>query len=161
MNTVIEFIRRQVYRMSPASSLEHSLKQMFSPGLVDDALEVVPPSELIEFISAELEDSPYRLLHDIGSALHLPVLEKLQIPSEELISRSGYTSQQLRSLCVIPQTSRVAPAGFALVVADPGVLDVTEFRNAGVQIFLGLGKDHPKQLVSFSQTRAAPCKSNC
>ena len=141
MNTVIEFIKKQVYRISSANSVEHSLKQVFTPGLVDEALEIVPPSELIEFLSAELEDSPYRLLHDIGSALNLPVLEKLQAPDDELILRSGYTNQQLRALCIVPQSSRIAPAGFALVVADPSVLDVTEFRSAGVQIFLGLGKD--------------------
>ncbi|MFN8390274.1 MAG: response regulator [Bdellovibrionota bacterium] len=91
---------------------------------------------------AEYENTPRcELLQSVASQIGIGVATSVDPPTDELIRWSGHDPSSLRAHYAVPQSSVVAPAGYALAVADPDAIDVQEFEQRGVQILLGFAED--------------------
>lgn len=130
------------HRLSRANTLEGALKQIIAPSLLNSSLSEVNRSyDLLEHVAKANNFDLSVLLEEVGERLELPIQRKLGLPPAAVIKKSGYKVSFLRKIPALPQYSKSAAAGWAMVVADPSAISIAEYRARGIEVVLSTGRE--------------------
>lgn len=138
---------------SKRGTIERALLEEHFPRKTWRALGEVRPCYLIEQMAHLNSILPQVLLDQVGNAIGLPPQGDIVTPTRELVNLTGYSSELLHSLCVIPQAAPSATLGYAIVTGDPDRISTDDFLNQGIPVFLGLGS---KIDAAWAQFYTAP-----
>jgi CheY-like chemotaxis protein len=131
---------------------------------VEDALRLLLPSKIIE--QAELKANQFSLLEDVAEItgarpdellglvaekLNFTAVINLSIPDQALVKKLGYEENFLRDNFTIPQRTSIAKAGYALVTAEPSLIDIKNFEQLGVPVYLGLASSVEEAWQKFAR----------
>ncbi len=121
-------------------TIEQALKQVVTPSVVSEFAMSVFPYDLIEEVASALEMDEDALLPLVAERLQLGWTTELQPPTAALLAATGIDAAVLRDALAIPQSSQTSSIGYALVISDPTLIDLTAFREHGVSIILSTGR---------------------
>jgi len=154
---MVVFFRSALYRLTgkPFESLEDALRTLFSAACLKNAQQNASPFELIDFLSKEQSFDRKKLLRTAAERIGLSAADSLEPPDMTLISRTGFDADTLKQRSILPQTSTLASAGYALVVAHPGSVNRPEFEAAGVRILLGSAEEIATAWAAWERARVA------
>jgi hypothetical protein len=139
---LFDFLQQTFCQLRSARTLEQALRQLLPADVVKEAkANVTRPCDMLGYLAEVKRCDPSVLLDEVALRLNLVPLRELLLPSAELIAESGHDAGLLASISVIPQPAPTAPAGWAMVVADPETAAITEYQAAGVHVYFGLAQD--------------------
>ncbi len=139
---MLDFLQIGFCRLRPADSIEAALKQLIAPRKVMEArMHVARECDLPEYLAREEQFDLSVLLEETAARLGFAATRELWLPSAALIAQTGHEAEFLASIPALPQPSVSAPAGWLLVIADPLLVDVEEYRQQGVGVVMGLAED--------------------
>jgi len=104
-------------------------------------MHVARECDLPEYLAREEQFDLSVLLEETAARLGFAATRELWLPSAALIAQTGHEAEFLASIPALPQPSVSAPAGWLLVIADPLLVDVEEYRQQGVGVVMGLAED--------------------
>ena len=136
--------------ISPPQSISEALSQLVPKEIVYSAAQQYEESDLIEVIAEEMFYNPEELLAQVAEQFNLYPTIKVNTPEKELVEQTGYSAEMLKKHGVVPQSSFTAPAGFSLIVSDPGSITIEEFVEKGISVFLSTGKQVNKAWHSYA-----------
>ena len=61
----------------------------------------------------------------------------LEVPTPELIERTGFEAKELRDSLIVPVDDPESPSGYRLVLADMEIVDREAFNLAGINLMIG------------------------
>lgn len=142
MRIMLDALRIAYHRLNKVRTLEGALKQLIAPSRINRVLEeVTRPCDLLEHVADSEDLELYVLLDEVADRLDMVSVQDLCLPSSILIKKSGYDAAFLRSIPALPQPSRTAVAGWAMIVSDPAVISMEEYQARGVQVLLAVSRD--------------------
>ncbi len=139
---MFDWLQMMIYRWQEADSLELALKQLVCASLVREAKRKAERScDILGILAKTQHFDLSQLLEEVAVRLRLPVVRELVLPSASLIAETGYDADFLRKIPALPQPNVASPAGWVMVVADPGLVSIEEYETQGVYVLLGLADE--------------------
>jgi CheY-like chemotaxis protein len=139
---MFDLLQIACHRFRKARTLESALKQLVAAKLVNEAkTKEMRPCDLLVHLAQVGKFDLSLLLEEVAGRLGLPSTRELWLPSAALIAETGHNADFLQTVPALPQPSVTAPAGWALVVANPELISISEYEAIGVDVLLGLAQD--------------------
>ncbi len=129
----------QIFRKR--GSIERALLDERLPRRTWKTLGVVRPCYLIEQLAKLNNISPDSLLDQVSANLAIAPKSTIYAPTRALVNLTGYSSELLHSLSVVPQEAPSSPFGYSIVIADPDTISTDDFLAQGIPVYLGLGSE--------------------
>ena len=128
----------------------------FSHPELSQLINEVDTTDLIEAVAHKLLIEPDEVAKRVAEVLCLGPARSVELPSEETLTQSGYDIQTLKQVVALPQRSRVSRMGFAMVVADPTIIDPEEFYDRGIPVLLATGSAIRNAWTEFEWNKTHP-----
>ena len=120
-------------------TIERALLEERFPRRTWRALQETRACYLIEQMAQLNSILPDVLLDQVCAAIGLQPQAEVTVPSRELVNLTGYSSELLHSLSVVPQSAQNTKFGYAIVTGDPDRISADDFLTQGIPVYLGLG----------------------
>jgi CheY-like chemotaxis protein len=147
---MLDAIFMYVKRLFPVRTVAGALSQFISPKLVASCNSSADEKScLISMVSQSANLDPLASLYEVADRLDLPPCHEYDVPSRELVEMTGHSYELLRESGVVPQWLDDGQAGYSLVIADPLNVDLVEYREKGIPVFLGLRSSIAEAWASY------------
>ncbi len=151
-----DILRQVIFRFKKPRSLADALLVCFPQREVKQIVHEVATTDLIDAVSQALLVETDEIVKRVAEILGVGPARTVEVPSAECISMSGYDVAMLKSLVALPQRSRVSRMGFALVVADPTIIDPNEFYERGIPVLLSCGSTITDAWAKYEWEKSHP-----
>lgn len=144
-------IRKQLLRLYPATNIRMAILQELGPSALNGINDNVTEEQLIDEVASITPLSSQLLLEAVAKRLHLPALYSISLPTNNLLSLTGISTNAFSQLDVIPQ-----PDGdsYCIVCANPNNVDITSYREIGIEVYLSTAKKIQSVWKRFDQIKA-------
>lgn len=144
-------IKNFIYKFKKIETVEDALRQLLPSKIIEQAEIKANQFSLLEDVAEITGARPDELLGLVAEKLNFTAVINLSIPDQALVKKLGYEENFLRDNFTIPQRTSIAKAGYALVTAEPSLIDIKNFEQLGVPVYLGLASSVEETWQKFAR----------